>query len=71
VLIISCLASVAVSAWSIPAHGLDGAAEAILAAGLVQLAGMGTILWKIDRQLRGVPPDLPLSEESRPEVAVC
>jgi O-antigen/teichoic acid export membrane protein len=70
VLILSSLASLAVSAWAIPAHGLDGAAEAIMATGLVQLAGLGTILWKIDRQLLGSPPDLPHSEESRPAVAV-
>jgi O-antigen/teichoic acid export membrane protein len=71
VLIFSGLASAAVSAWSIPAHGLEGAADAMLAAGLVQLAGVGTILWKIDRQLRGYPPGPPVSEESRPAVAVC
>jgi O-antigen/teichoic acid export membrane protein len=71
VLILSSLASVAVSAWSIPAHGLNGAADAMLAGGLVQLAGEGAIFWKIDRQLRGCPPDPPLSEESRPAVAVC
>jgi O-antigen/teichoic acid export membrane protein len=70
VLILSCIASAVVSAWSIPAHGLNGAADAMLAAGVVQLAGMGVILWRIDRQLRGCPPDQPLSEESRPAVAV-
>jgi O-antigen/teichoic acid export membrane protein len=71
VMLLSCVASAAVSAWSIPANGLNGAADAMLAAGLVQLAGVGTILWKIDRQLGGCAPDSPVSEESRPAAAVC
>jgi O-antigen/teichoic acid export membrane protein len=70
VLILSGLASAAVSAWLIPAHGLNGAAYAMLAAGFVQLAGVGAILWKIDRQLGGCTPGQPLSETPR-EVAVC
>ncbi len=48
-----------VSAWAIPRYGLDGAADAILAASLVQLVGTIAILWKADRQLQvGSPPTL-------------
>jgi len=72
VLILSGLASAAVSAWSIPSHGLNGAADAMLAAGLVQLGGVGVILWKVDRQIRDcAPPAPPISQDSRPAVAVC
>jgi O-antigen/teichoic acid export membrane protein len=51
VLIASAVAAAAVSASSIPTHGLNGAADAVLAAGFVQLVGTGAILWKIDRGL--------------------
>ena len=48
----SALAAAATSAWSIPRNGLDGAADAALAAALVQLAGIAAIFWASDRQLR-------------------
>jgi len=50
-LAVSGVVSAAASAWAIPQHGLQGAAEANLLAALVQLAGMGLVLWRIDRQL--------------------
>jgi O-antigen/teichoic acid export membrane protein len=73
VLILSGLASAAVSAWSIPAKGLNGAADALLAAGLVQLAGVSRILWRIDRDLRVCQPPRrrALSEEASSAVALC
>lgn len=69
VLIFSGLASASVSAWSIPAYGLTGAADAMLAAGVVQLVGVSAILWTVDRQIRGNLA--PLSEEPHPAAAVC
>lgn len=45
-------ASAATSAFAVPRHGLFGAADASLAAALVQLAGMSVILFRVDRQLR-------------------
>ncbi|HEV2201978.1 MAG TPA: hypothetical protein VGR73_19335 [Bryobacteraceae bacterium] len=51
-LLATAIAATAVSAWSIPRHGLRGAADATLVAGLVQLAGTVAILVKIDRQFR-------------------
>jgi O-antigen/teichoic acid export membrane protein len=72
VLILSGLASAAVSAWSIPAHGLNGAADAILAANVVQLMGVVAILWRMDRDLRGSQPTgRPLSEGASSALAVC
>jgi O-antigen/teichoic acid export membrane protein len=73
VLVLSGLASAAVSAWSIPLNGLNGAADAMLAAGLVQLAGISRILWRVDRDLGVCPPSnrQPLSEEPSSAVAVC
>jgi O-antigen/teichoic acid export membrane protein len=52
-LIASAAAAAAVSAWSIPRYGLRGAADAVLAAALVQLVGAGVILLRIDRRLSG------------------
>ncbi|HTQ55158.1 MAG TPA: hypothetical protein VMI94_11905 [Bryobacteraceae bacterium] len=45
-------AGLAVSAWSIPKAGLDGAANAVLASALVQFAGTAVIGWRVDRRLR-------------------
>ena len=52
VLLAAAIAAAATSAWSIPKYGLSGAADAALAAALVQLMGSGAILWKIDRGLQ-------------------
>jgi O-antigen/teichoic acid export membrane protein len=41
-----------ISAWSIPRHGLSGAADAVLAAALVQLVGTAVIVRRIDRGMR-------------------
>jgi O-antigen/teichoic acid export membrane protein len=49
-LIASTLAATATSAWSIPHHGLRGAADAALATSLVQLTGTIVILLGIDRR---------------------
>ncbi len=46
------IAAAATSAWSIPRYGLNGAADAALAAAFVQLMGTGAILLKIDRRLQ-------------------
>jgi O-antigen/teichoic acid export membrane protein len=51
-LLATSFAAAVVAAWSIPRHGLRGAAESWLAAALVQLAGTLWILWGIDRQIR-------------------
>jgi O-antigen/teichoic acid export membrane protein len=51
-LLLAAVAAVATSAWSIPRHGLRGAADAVLVSAFVQLVGTGVILWQIDRQLR-------------------
>jgi O-antigen/teichoic acid export membrane protein len=51
-LLATVLAVTAASAWLIPRHGLQGAAEAYLVAAFVQLAGAGVILLRIDRQLK-------------------
>jgi hypothetical protein len=40
--------------WAIPKYGLKGAVAAILAGGLVQLAGLLMILRKIDQSLAPV-----------------
>lgn len=50
-LVVNCLTTVGTSAWFIPEHGLRGAAEALLAASLVQLAGSAVILRRIDKGL--------------------
>ncbi len=52
VLAAAVCASAVTSALAIPRHGLFGAADASMAAALVQLAGMGAILLRVDRQLR-------------------
>ena len=69
-LIASAAAAVATSAWSIPRYGLRGAADAVLAAALVQLVGAGVILLRIDGRLAGraIPtPDVrdPAAPEQR------
>lgn len=58
-LIASAAAAAATSAWSIPRYGLRGAADAVLAAALVQLLGSGVILMRIDRRLSGSAIPLP------------
>lgn len=58
-LIASAAAAAAASAWSIPRYGLWGAADAVLAAALVQLLGSGVILMRIDRRLSGSAIPLP------------
>jgi O-antigen/teichoic acid export membrane protein len=55
-LLLAAAAAVATSAWSIPRHGLRGAADAVLISAFVQLVGTGVILWQIDRQLRSSEP---------------
>jgi O-antigen/teichoic acid export membrane protein len=52
VLLAAAIAAAATSVWSIPRHGLSGAADAALASALVQLMGTGAILLKIDRHLQ-------------------
>jgi O-antigen/teichoic acid export membrane protein len=47
-------AAAGVSAWSIPRHGLNGAADAVLAGALVQLAGTAIILARIDGRMKNV-----------------
>ena len=60
-LLCNCAAAAATAAWAIPKHGLRGAAEALLVASLVQLAGSAVILWRIDRKLiaRAAPISAP------------
>ena len=55
-LLLAAGAAVATSAWSIPRHGLRGAADAVLISASVQLVGTAVILWRIDRQLRSREP---------------
>jgi O-antigen/teichoic acid export membrane protein len=55
-LLLAAVAAVATSAWSIPRHGLRGAADAVLVSAFVQLVGTGVILWQIDLQLRSSEP---------------
>ena len=57
-LAVTSLVLLAASAWAIPRHGLQGAAEANLVGGLVQLMGTGLILWRIDQQLEPLPAPL-------------
>ena len=51
VLAAAALAAAVVCAWLVPKYGLNGAADAILAAALVQLSGTAVIVWRVDRQL--------------------
>src|SRR5258706_14022425 len=51
-LLAAAIAAAATSAWSIPRHGLSGAADAALVAAVVQLMGTGAIVLKIDRRLQ-------------------
>ena len=73
-LIASAAAAAAVSAWSIPRYGLRGAADAVLAAALVQLVGAGVILLRIDGRLSGRAIPLPdmrnLVTQEQPSVEV-
>ena len=66
-LLLAAVAAVATSAWSIPRHGLRGAADAVLISAFVQLMGSGVILWQIDRQLRDSPRLSSTAQVCRPE----
>ena len=50
-LLATAVAAAGVSAWSIPRHGLIGAADAVLVSAFVQLAGTGILVLRVDRQL--------------------
>jgi O-antigen/teichoic acid export membrane protein len=50
-LLVTAVAAAGVSAWSIPRHGLSGAADAVLVSAFVQLAGTGVLVFRVDRQL--------------------
>ena len=56
VLAANCSTVALFSALWIPRHGLVGAAQAVLAAVLVQLAGMVILLWRIDRKMAAASP---------------
>ena len=66
-LLLAAVAAAATSAWSIPQHGLRGAADAVLISAFVQLVGTGVILWQIDRQLRDSPRLSSTAQVGRPE----
>jgi len=66
-LLLAAVAAAATSAWSIPRHGLRGAADAVLISAFVQLMGSGVILWQIDRQLRDSPRLSSTAQVGRPE----
>jgi O-antigen/teichoic acid export membrane protein len=51
-LLTTASASAAVSGWSIPKHGLSGAANAALAAALLQLVGTVVIFFRTDHQMQ-------------------
>jgi len=51
-LLATALAAAGISAWSIPRHGLSGAADAVLVSAFVQLAGTGVLVLRVDRQLQ-------------------
>jgi len=70
-LLLAALAAMATSAWSIPRHGLRGAADAVLISALVQLAGTGSILWQIDRHLRSSEPAAVLDASGVPVSGGC
>ena len=66
VLAANCCTAALFSALWIPRHGLIGAAQAVLMAALVQLAGMLILLWRIDRKmasLSSVPAPQPAGVE--------
>lgn len=48
----TALAAAGISAWSIPRHGLSGAADAVLISAFVQLAGTAVLVLRVDRQLQ-------------------
>ena len=66
VLAATVLASAATSMLAVPRYGLFGAADASLAAALVQLIGMGVILLRVDRQLRRNAADTALKNRAVP-----
>ena len=71
-LLASVLAAAGVSAWSIPRNGLRGAADALLVAALVQLAGSALVLRRIDRQLQGAGSSkMESREEQAAEVTIA
>ena len=51
-LVATALAAAGISAWSIPRHGLSGAADAVLVSAFVQLAGTAVLVLRVDRQLQ-------------------
>ncbi len=55
VLAANCATTAIASAILIPMHGLRGAAEALLLAGLVQMAGCWLILRRIDHKMQSYP----------------
>ncbi len=55
VLIANCATTAGISAWLVPKYGLRGAAEALIVAGIVQLAGSLIILRRIDQQFHLAP----------------
>jgi len=67
-LAVAAAAGFIVSAWAIPKFGLDGAADAVLAAAIVQFAGTALIAWKVDRRLR-VPRPLAAAKLAEAEIA--
>ena len=66
-LLLAAVAAAATSAWSIPRHGLRGAADAVLISAFVQLMGTGAILWQIDRQVRSSARLSSTAQVCRPE----
>jgi O-antigen/teichoic acid export membrane protein len=66
-LLAAAIAAAATSAWSVPRHGLSGAADAALAAAFVQLMGTCAIVLKIDRRLqRSAESSLALQGQASP-----
>lgn len=51
-LLCAAAAATGVSGWAVPRYGSMGAADAVLAASLVQLLGTGLIFLRVDRRLR-------------------
>jgi O-antigen/teichoic acid export membrane protein len=68
VLVVAAAVCMAVSAWSVPKTGLDGAANAVLASAVVQLAGTALIAWQVDRRL-GAPQSIPAGKLAEVETA--
>jgi O-antigen/teichoic acid export membrane protein len=70
VLAATVIAAAAICAWAVPRRGLIGAADASLAAALVQLAGTGLIVRRIDRRLRlEAGPSMPVEDPAAAETS--